>query len=74
MAKAVKDIFKTTLFAILSAVLFIVLGLVFFMIYLWIVSTGTDLLGITGLDANWAAFAAAILAAATIIGAAIESG
>jgi len=74
MAAKVKSIFRTTIFAILSAVIFIVLGLVFFMIYLWIVSTGASLLGLTGLDANWAAFAAAILAAATIIGAAIESG
>ena len=44
------------------------------MIYLWIVHTGASLLGLTRLDANWAVFAAAILAAATILGAAIESG
>ena len=73
MAAKVKGVLSTTLFAILSAVIFIVLGLVFFMIYLWIVSTGSSLLGLTGLDANWAVFAAAILSAATVIGAAIES-
>ena len=69
-----KGHFRTSIFAILSAVIFILLGLVFFMIYLWIVHTGASLLGLTGLDANWAVFAAAILAAATILGAAIESG
>ena len=74
MATKVKGIFKTTMFALLAAAVFIILGLVFFMFYLWIVKTGASLVGLEGLEANWAVFAAAILSAATIIGAAIESG
>jgi len=73
MAAKVKGIVRTTLFAILAAAVFIILGLIFFMIFLWIVKTGADLLDLEGLNANWAVFAAAILASATIIGAAIES-
>jgi len=50
------------LFALVAAVVFIILGLIFFMIFLWIVKTGADLLDLEGLEANWAVFAAAILA------------
>jgi len=74
MAEKVKGIVRTTVFAILAAVIFIILGLIFFMVFLWIVKTGASLVGLEGLDANWAVFAAAILSAATVIGAAIESG
>jgi len=47
MGEKVRDIIRTTTFAILSAVVFIVLGLIFFMVYLWIVNTGASLLGLT---------------------------
>ena len=73
MAAKVKGIVRTTLFAIVAAVVLIILGLIFFMIFLWIVKTGADLLDLEGLTANWAVFAAAILASATVLGAAIES-
>ena len=73
MAAKVRGIVRTTLFSILAATVFIILGLIFFMIFLWIVKTGADLLDLEGLDANWAVFAAAILSAATVLGAAIES-
>ena len=73
MAAKVKGIVRTTLFALVAAAVFIILGLIFFMIFLWIVKTGADLLDLEGLNANWAVFSAAILSAATIIGAAIES-
>jgi hypothetical protein len=72
MAAKVKSVLRTIMFALLSAAMLIALGLVFFMIYLWIVITGASLLGLTGLDTNWAVFAAAILSAATVVGAAIE--
>ena len=73
MAAKVKGIVRTTLFALVAAVVFIILGLIFFMVFLWIVKTGADLLDLGELDANWAVFAAAILASATVLGAAIES-
>ena len=73
MAVKVKGIVRTTLFVLLASVVFIALGLIFFMIFLWIVKTGADLLDLEGLDANWAVFAAAILSSATVLGAAIES-
>ena len=73
MAQKVKGIVRTTLFALVASVVFIILGLIFFMIFLWIVKTGADLLDLEGLNANWAVFAAAILASTTVLGAAIES-
>lgn len=73
MAEKVKGIVGTTLFALVAAVMFIILGLIFFMVFLWIVKTGASLLDLEGLEANWAVFAAAILASATVLGAAIES-
>jgi len=73
MAEKVKGIVGTTLFALVAAVMFILLGLIFFMVFLWIVKTGASLLDLEGLEANWAVFAAAILSSATVLGAAIES-
>jgi len=73
MAEKAKGFVRTIIFAVSAAVVFIILGLVFFMIFLWIVKTGASLLGLEGIEANWATFAAAILASATILGAAIES-
>ena len=73
MAEKVKGIFKTTVFVIVASVVLIILGLIYFMIFLWIVKTGSSLLGLTGLDANWAVLAAAILTFASIVGSAIES-
>ena len=73
MAGRAKGIVGTTVFALVAAVVFIILGLIFFMIFLWIVKTGASLLDLEGLEANWAVFAAAMLSAATVLGAAIES-
>lgn len=73
MTQKVKGIVGTTLFALVASVVFIILGLIFFMIFLWIVKTGADLLDLEGLEANWAVFAAAILASTTVLGAAIEA-
>lgn len=73
LAEKVKGIVGTTLFALVAAVMFIILGLIFFMVFLWIVKTGASLLDLKGLEANWAVFAAAILSSATVLGAAIES-
>ena len=72
MTQQVKGIARATMFAVLSALVFILLGLVFFMVFLWIVKTGADLLGLSGLDASWAVLAAAILSSATVIGAAVQ--
>jgi hypothetical protein len=73
MAEKVKGIVKTTLFVVVASVVFIILGLIFFMIFLWIVKTGASLLELEGLEANWAVFAAAILTFASILGSAVES-
>jgi hypothetical protein len=50
-----------------SAAVLVVLGLVFFIVNLWIVKTGAGLLSYT-LSGDWAVFAASILTAAGIIG------
>ena len=73
MAEKVKGLLETTIFALVAAVTFIILGLIFFMVFLWIVKTGASLLDLEGLEANWAVLAAAMLSSATVLGAAIES-
>ena len=73
MAEKVKGIVETTIFALVAAVTFIILALIFFMVFLWIVKTGASLLDLEGLEANWAVLAAAMLSSATVLGAAIES-
>jgi len=73
MAEKTKEIIKITLFVIVASVVLIILGLIYFILFLWIVNTGSSLLGLEGLEANWAVFAAAILSSATILGAAVES-
>lgn len=72
MSQEAKGIARATIFAVLSSVVFILLGLVFFMIFLWIVKTGASLMGLEGLEANWAVFSAALLSSAVVIGAAVQ--
>ena len=73
MAEKVKGIIRTTLFVLVASAVFIILGLIFFMIFLWIVKTGASAVGLEGLEANWAVLAAAILTFASIVSSAIES-
>ena len=72
MAEKVKSIVRTTVFVLVASVVFIILGLVYFMIFLWIVNTGASLLKLEGLETNWAVFAAAMLTFGSILASAIE--
>lgn len=53
--------------AIVASVILILLGLVYFMVNLWIVKFGSQLLGYSP-DSNWAVLTAALLTIAGLVG------
>ena len=56
-----------------ASLLLIILGLVYFIVTLWIVKIGSDLImGKSLLDANWAVLSAAIIAVGSMIGSAMK--
>jgi hypothetical protein len=72
LAEKTKGIFSKILHVLLASIITIILGLIFFMIFLWIVKTGSSLLGLGEPTADGAITAASILALATIVSAAIS--
>ena len=59
-------------FTIVASALLILLGLVYFMINLWIVKVGSGMLGYTDLSANWGVLAAALLTVGGVVGSTIR--
>ncbi len=72
MAEKAKGIVSTIVHVLVASIVTIILGLVFFMIFLWIVSTGASLLGLGEPNADGAIIAAALLSFATTVSAAIS--
>ncbi|MBU0614547.1 MAG: hypothetical protein KJ601_00480 [Nanoarchaeota archaeon] len=66
----IKDLSNLVVTAVASGLL-IVMGLVYFIITLWIVKIGSGILGYTP-DGNWAVFAASLISVGTMIGSAIQ--
>jgi hypothetical protein len=59
-------------FTVLSALLFIVMGIVFFLVNVWIIKAGAGIAGYKTLDGNWVIITAGILSAASILASAIR--
>ena len=59
-------------FTVLSALVFIVMGIVFFFVNVWIIKVATGIAGFSSLDGNWVVMTAGILTAASIIAASIR--
>ena len=59
-------------FTIISALIFIVMGILFFFINVWIIKVGAGFAGFRALDGNWVVLSAGILSAASILAAAIK--
>ncbi len=55
----------------MSSLLLIIMGLVYFMITLWTVKTGANLLGLSP-DHSWTVFSASLIAGASMIGSSIH--
>lgn len=56
-----------------ASLLLIVLGLIYFIVTLWIVKIGADLiLGKGMLDANWAVLSASLIAVGSMIGSSLK--
>ncbi len=72
MAEKAKGIVSTIVHVLLASIVTIILGLVFFMVFLWIVKTGAALVGLGEPTAEAAIIAAAILSFATTVSAAIS--
>ena len=59
-------------FTILSAIMFIVMSIVFFFINVWIIKVGAGFAGYSNLSGDWVVFTAGILSAASTIASAIK--
>ncbi|MBW2981233.1 hypothetical protein KY360_07490 [Candidatus Woesearchaeota archaeon] len=56
---------------LVASVILIVMGLVYFIIALWIVKFGAGILGYT-LDGNWAVLSASLISVGSMIGSAVK--
>lgn len=54
-------------FTVFSAILFIVMSILFFFINVWVIKFGAGLAGFKNLDGNWVILSAGIMAAASIL-------
>ena len=59
-------------FTILSAVMFIVMSIIFFFINVWIIKVGAGFAGYTNLSGDWVVFTAGVLSAASTLAAALR--
>ncbi len=59
-------------FTIFSAVIFILMGIIFFFINVWIIKVGAGFAGFKTLDGNWVILTAGLLSAASIIAASLR--
>ena len=59
-------------FTILSAVMFIVMSIIFFFINVWIIKVGAGFAGYSELTGDWVVFTAGVLSAASTIAAAVR--
>lgn len=62
----------TLLVTIISSVILIIMGIVYFAATLWIIKAAAGFIFETELNANWAVLSAAILATGAIVAGAIE--
>ena len=64
---AIKGGITAVLVIAISSILLIIMGLIYFMVTLWIVTKGADLLDLS-LDGNYAVLSASLITMAVIIG------
>jgi hypothetical protein len=57
---------------LIASVILIVIGLVYFIVALWIVKAGSGLLGYTDLSGNWAVLSASLISVGSMIGSAVK--
>lgn len=57
---------------VVASVILILLGIVYFMLTIWMIKIGANWAGFTAVDGNWVVLTSGIIAAATIIGSAIQ--
>lgn len=60
------------LLTILASVVLIFVGIIYFMITIWIIKVGASWAGFGALEANWAVLTAGIVTAAAMVGSAIQ--
>lgn len=59
-------------FTALSALVFIIMSVLFFFFNVWVLKVGANLAGFSALDGNWVVLSASLLSAATILSAALQ--
>ena len=59
-------------FTLISALVFILISIIFFFLNVWIIKVAAGFAGYPALDGNWVVFTAGIMSGASIISAAIK--
>ena len=59
-------------FIIFGSLILIIIGLLYFILTLWIVKFGANLVGYKALDANWAVLSASIIAVGSIMSSSMQ--
>jgi hypothetical protein len=59
-------------FTVFSAIIFIVMSILFFFINVWVIKFGAGLAGFKDLNGNWVVLAAGLMSAASIIASAMK--
>jgi len=67
-----EGLFENLIVTVIASLLLVAMGIVYFIITLWIVSFSSSLMGITP-DANWIVLSSAVIVAGIMIGSAIKN-
>ncbi|MFT4311094.1 MAG: hypothetical protein ACMXX7_00545 [Candidatus Woesearchaeota archaeon] len=59
-------------FTLVSAIIFILISIIFFFLNVWIIKVAAGFAGYPNLDGNWVVFTAGIMSGASIISAALR--
>ena len=66
-------LFESLLVTVIASLILIAMGLVYFILTLWVVKFGSGLMGYS-IDGNWAVLSTAVVVAGIMVGSAIKNG
>jgi len=67
-----EGIVENLIVTVIASLLLVVMGIVYFIVTLWIVSFSSNLMGLT-VDGNWVVISAAIIVVGIMVGSAIKN-
>ena len=68
-----EGIFESLIVTVIASLILIAMGLVYFILTLWVIKFGSGLMGYS-IDGNWAVLSTAVVVAGIMVGSAIKNG